>query len=354
MSTTILIIDSNLGELENSKASLGRAGFGVQTATTGREGLQKAVQSRPQLVMVDAFLPDVDRNEMVRQLRLDPATSDLPIILLVDEGRVGQLMIGQESGADEFLIKPFSTAEVALKVRNLLPVDLQSIRGAIVSTGNPELDSKMGGGIPVGSLTLIEGDSGAGKSVLSQQLMWGSLHDGFKCALFTSENSVKSLVRQMESLNLDVLDFLLLGRFRVYPMEVARLGARAPQVLVEAMEAERYRDMIFVDSLTSAITHCSDSEVLELFEQCKRLCALGTTVVVVLHSHGVTRDLVIRLRSLCDAHFQLRTEEMGQKLVRALEVTKVRGAEKSTGNLVTFEVEPGWGMRLIPVTRMRG
>ena len=123
---------------------------------------------------------------------------------------------------------------------------------------------------------------------------------------------------------------------------------------MEALETECHHDMIFLDSLTSAITHCSDHEVLGLFEECKRLCSSGTTVLVVLHSHGVTKELIIRLRSLCDAHLQLRTEEMGQKLVRVLEVTKVRGAEKSTGNLITFEVEPGWGMRLIPVSRMKG
>ena len=51
---------------------------------------------------------------------------------------------------------------------------------------------------------------------------------------------------------------------------------------------------------------------------------------------------------------QLRSEEMGQKLVRTLEVTKIRGADKTTGNIISFEVEPGWGMRLIPISRVKG
>ncbi len=49
-----------------------------------------------------------------------------------------------------------------------------------ISTGNMELDKKMGGGIPTGSLTLIEGQSDAGKSVLVQQLTWGALQDNFR------------------------------------------------------------------------------------------------------------------------------------------------------------------------------
>ena len=209
MANTILIIDANLSDLERSKASLGRAGFGVHTATSGLDGLLKARDFGPQLVMVDTFLPDMDHGEVIRRLRREPATAKLPVIMLAQESRVGQMVVGQQSGVDDILIKPFSTAEAAIKVRALLPSDGPSGRGAIVSTGNSELDSKMGGGIPRGSLTLIEGDSGAGKSVLAQQLLWGSLHDGFKCALFTSENSARSLVKQMQSLNLDVLDFLL-------------------------------------------------------------------------------------------------------------------------------------------------
>jgi len=355
MPTSVLLIDSDPGDLERAKASLGRAGFGVATAQSGREGILRAREFAPQVVMAASSLPDMAWADVVAFLRREPRTASVPIIMLAREAQVGGLMLGERSGAADILIKPFTTAEAALKIRAVIPAGAESApRRAIVSTGNAELDSKMGGGIPLGSLTLIEGDSGAGKSVLAQQLLWGSLQDGFTSAIFTSENSIRSLVRQMHSLNLDVLDFLLLNRLRVYPMEVSHLGPAAPQALVDAMETECNRDMIFVDSLTSAITHSSDAEVLGLFEQCKQLCGQGTTVLVVLHSHGVTRELVIRLRSLCDAHFQLRTEEMGQKLVRALEVTKVRGAEKSTGNLVTFEVEPGWGMRLIPVTRVKG
>ncbi len=212
----------------------------------------------------------------------------------------------------------------------------------------------MGGGVPVGSLTLIEGDSGAGKSVLSQQMMHGCLVDGYRLSLFSSENTVKSLVKQMRSLNLDILDYLLLDKLRIFPIETARLGRDAPTVLITAMKKEKKRDMIFIDSLTSSIPASSDKEVLSFFEESKRLCGDGTTVISVIHSHGLTRELLTRIRSLCDAHLQLRTEEVGNKLVKTLEVTKVRGAEQTTGNIVSFEVEPGWGIRVIPISKVKG
>ena len=92
-----------------------------------------------------------------------------------------------------------------------------------ISSHNSELDSKMGGGLPMGSLALIEGGSGSGKSVLSQQIIWGALQDCFTVAVFTSENTISSLISQMDKLNLGVLDFLLLSKCKIYPMSLARL-----------------------------------------------------------------------------------------------------------------------------------
>lgn len=226
----------------------------------------------------------------------------------------------------------------------------------VISTGSRAIDDKMGGGVPLGSLTLIEGDSHAGKSVLAQQMTWGSLHDGFQLALFTSENTVKSLVRQMDSLNLDILPFLLLRRLRLYPMEVARFKHVALERLTRAMkeESRRDNDMIFVDAITPCISKIPADAVLSFFEECRGFCSLGVSIVTTLHSHAVDHDLLVRIQALCDAHLRLRTEEVGERLVKTMEVAKVRGASKKTGNIVSFEVEPNIGMRIIPLNRAQG
>ena len=225
----------------------------------------------------------------------------------------------------------------------------------IITSGNTELDSRMGGGIPAGSLVLIEGTSGAGKSVLSQQMLWGALNAGFTATLFTSENTVKSLVPQMSSIDLDIQDYLLLGKLRVYPIELARLGSDAPRLLLRALQNQPGRDVLVIDSLTSAITHdTADLQLRSFFEECKRLCAKGATVMITLHAGAVEPDLMNPIRSLCDAHLNLRSEQDGQRLVKTLEVAKIRGAASGTGAIVGFEVEPGWGMRVIPISKARG
>ena len=226
----------------------------------------------------------------------------------------------------------------------------------VVSTGSDELDGKIGGGIPLGSLSLIEGGSHSGKSVFAQQLLWGSLRDGYRVSMFTSENTVKTLIKQMQSLNIDVLTSLLLGQLHVYPLEVSQSQGEALDDLMGAIrsEAKRERDLIFVDALTPFILGSPTSEVIGYFEKCKRLCSNGTTVITIIHSHAIEQDLLIRIQSLCDAHLRLRTENAASKLIKIMEVAKIRGASKNTGNIISFEVEPGIGMRIIPISKAQG
>ncbi len=226
---------------------------------------------------------------------------------------------------------------------------------AVISSANPELDGKMGGGIPVGSLVLIEGSSGTGKSVLTQQIVKGSLLDRLKVSMFTTENTVKSLVSQMQSLDMNILDFLLLGKLRIYPVEFSRLGPQAVFQLLDAMQNEQDSDLIIIDSLTSAVTQAgADVHALQFFEACKRMCGGGQTIIITLHANAVAGDLVNPVRSMCDAHLQVRSEQDGQRLVKTLEVAKIRGASSVTGAIVGFDVEPGWGMRVIPISKARG
>jgi flagellar protein FlaH len=349
----ILVIENDVQLVELIKYPLQEEGYTIVSALDGPDGLSKARREQPTLVLVDFKLPTMKGNEVCKSIRKDPATSHERIVMIADESQLEQLEIGPGSSIDDFLIKPFNPVELITKIKPMMVTEDEA-SAKLISTGNNDLDNKMGGGVPINSLTLIEGDSGAGKSVLSQQMMYGCLVDGYRLSLFTSENSVKSLVKQMRSLNMDILDYLLLDKLRIFPLETSRLGKDGPPEIMKAMRREKGREMIYIDSLTSSIPASSDREVLGFFEEGKRLCSDGSTVIAIIHSHGLTRELLTRIRSLCDAHLQLRTEEVGNKLVKTLEVTKVRGAEQTTGNIVSFEVEPGWGIRVIPINKVKG
>lgn len=225
----------------------------------------------------------------------------------------------------------------------------------VISTGSSEIDKKLGGGIPAGSLTLIEGQSDSGKSVVAQQMIWGSLHDGASVVLYTTENTVKSFIRQMASLALDVLDFVLLGRLRIVEVSSGRSGLSAAEVLtrlINSMRKDTGADMMVVDSLTTFVSHGVSDEAVAYFEECREICSdYGKTIMNISNSYAFDNSTLARLRSMCDAHLSLRVEEVGDKLVKIMEVSKIRGASKTTGNIITFDVEPNLGMRIIPISK---
>lgn len=227
----------------------------------------------------------------------------------------------------------------------------------MLSTGNIELDKKMGGGIPEGSLTLIEGQSDAGKSVLVQQLTWGGLRDGFRVVIYTTENTTRSLLTQMDDLGLGVGDHFLLGKVSIYAVPQAFDEEQSLQVFQllrrHIAQHQDNLDIVIVDSLTTFVAHVSDQETLSFFTLCKEFCDLQKTIIFTLHSHAFNEQMFTRIRSICDAHLRLRVEQVGDQLVKALEVAKIRGAEQSTGNVISFDVEPGMGMRIVPITKAK-
>jgi flagellar protein FlaH len=224
-----------------------------------------------------------------------------------------------------------------------------------ISTGNEELDKKIGGGIPANSLTLIEGQPDSGKSVLTQQMVWGSLKNKYKVAVFSTENSIKSLVTQMKSLNLDVLDYLLLNRLQIFPVDAKKSTRSLNDGLFPLIYSctRKGFDLVVIDSITYYATHVQVADLISFFEDLKSLNRMGLSIICCVHSYAFEENTLIRIGAMCDAHLKLRIETMGAKLIKILEVAKVRGAMMKTGNVVSFDVEPNWGIRIIPYSKAR-
>jgi archaeal flagellar protein FlaH len=228
-----------------------------------------------------------------------------------------------------------------------------------IITNVSEVDERLGGGIPLGSLCLIEGHSDAGKSVLCQHLTNGTLVNGqISVAYYTTENNVRSLISQMESLNMNVLDHFLADHLRIFPLTFHNAamqgGAKPFYVLTHHFThlPQEYK-LIIVDSITLLVAHSNPVAIIDFFSRCKSICDQGRTVVVVAHSYAFEEDMLSRTRSLCDARLKLRLEQVGDSMIKLMEVLKVRGAERPTGDVVSFNIEPKMGMRIIPLAKAR-
>ena len=152
----------------------------------------------------------------------------------------------------------------------------QKAKKEVILTGVAEVDEKLGGGIPLGSLCLIEGHSDAGKSVLCQHLSYGTLSTAeANVAYYTTENSVRSLISQMASLDLHVQDHFLADRFRIFPLTSRNMmqGGKLPfRIIINHFShLPKNFKLILVDSITLLIAHGDPVATIDFFSGCKSL-----------------------------------------------------------------------------------
>jgi two-component system alkaline phosphatase synthesis response regulator PhoP len=128
--TTVLVVEDEPKIARLARDYLEHAGFRVVTAADGRAALQSAGRDRPDLIVLDLRLPDMDGLDVTRTLR---KTSTVPIIMLTARDDESDKLVGLEVGADDYMTKPFSPKELVARVRAVLR------RGAFVQAGEASL-----------------------------------------------------------------------------------------------------------------------------------------------------------------------------------------------------------------------
>lgn len=111
----ILIIEDEPDLIKGLKLNLSDEGFSVDWAINGAEGLRKAVEETPDLIILDIMLPEMDGLEVCRKLR--QKNIDTPIIMLTAKGAEIDKVVGLEIGADDYMTKPFSVRELIARIK---------------------------------------------------------------------------------------------------------------------------------------------------------------------------------------------------------------------------------------------
>ena len=114
---TVLVVEDESSIASFVALYLKNAGYSVRTAATGNEALAQAESARPDLIVLDLMLPDVDGIEVCRRIRKD---SDVPILMLTARDEDVDKIIGLEVGADDYLTKPFNPGELVARVKSVL------------------------------------------------------------------------------------------------------------------------------------------------------------------------------------------------------------------------------------------
>jgi two-component system phosphate regulon response regulator PhoB len=116
----ILIVEGEKDVMDMLTLNLRKAGFTVTTARDGAEGLRKAREERPALIIVDLMLPRKPGHEVAKILKSDSATKDIPIIMLTGNAEHSDGNVGSEFRADDYVTKPFSAREIVRRVEAIL------------------------------------------------------------------------------------------------------------------------------------------------------------------------------------------------------------------------------------------
>ncbi|OQW31524.1 MAG: DNA-binding response regulator [Nitrospira sp. SG-bin1] len=116
----ILIVEDEQDILQLVKHYLEKEGFRPITATNGFEALKKAKEEKPDLVVLDLMLPELDGLEVCKRLRSAPETAMLPILMLTAKAEESDTIVGLELGADDYVTKPFSPKALVARVKALL------------------------------------------------------------------------------------------------------------------------------------------------------------------------------------------------------------------------------------------
>ena len=138
--TQILVVEDDESLRTLMEYNFGKEDFSVITARDGEEALLKIEEARPDLVVLDWMLPNVSGIEVCRRLRQKPETKGLPIIMLTARAEEADRVRGLDTGADDYVIKPFSMEELTARIRAVLRRLRPSLVSDTVVCGDIEID----------------------------------------------------------------------------------------------------------------------------------------------------------------------------------------------------------------------
>jgi two-component system alkaline phosphatase synthesis response regulator PhoP len=118
--TKILIVDDEPDLVQTLQDRLEMNGYSLVTAGNGREGLEKAVQEKPDIVLLDVIMPIMDGLEMLEALRKNPECKDCAVIMLTARSQRQDIVRAKTCGIEDYVVKPFDLSELIEKIESVL------------------------------------------------------------------------------------------------------------------------------------------------------------------------------------------------------------------------------------------
>jgi flagellar protein FlaH len=228
------------------------------------------------------------------------------------------------------------------------------------------LNKELGGGIPPGSIVLVEGEYGAGKSAMSQRFTYGLCEEGTMVSLLSTELTVGSFLEQMHSLEYDMVDHMLdedvlflhaaIGDSKnTFTRDEGEEDRK--ELLRRLMEAEVMweSDVIIIDTFDAILRNDPKFEALvrqneerqaalEIISFFRDIIADGKVIMLTVDPTTLDEEAIGPFRSIADVFLELEMVEVGQEVRRQINVLRFAGMGEQVGDTIGFSVRSGTGI----------
>lgn len=214
-----------------------------------------------------------------------------------------------------------------------------------------ELSRNLGGGLPKNSLMLLEGQDGAGKSILAQRLTYSFINNGSTVTYISTELNTMTFVEQMASLDYDVNKAILNGELLFIPMfpllGYTKLEPDFFNKLLESSELFRSEVIVF-DTLSFLMIHntMTHKEAFDIVNLLKRFTSLGKTIIFCVDDQHLNETFLTLIRSVCDIYMTVAVKSFAGQAVRIVSTHRFKRPESSFMPKIPFKIEPGQGLTI--------
>jgi len=227
------------------------------------------------------------------------------------------------------------------------------------------LNKELGGGIPPGSIILVEGDYGAGKSAMSQRFTYGLCEEGYTVTMLSTELTVGSFIDQMHSLSYDMVEHILDEKCLFLHAEVGDTNTltggdddgERKELLRRLMQAEVMwsTDVIIIDTFDAILRNDPKFEALvrqneerqaalEIIGFFRDLISQGKVIMLTVDPSTLDEEAIGPFRSIADVFLELEMVEVGNDVRRQISVMRFAGMGEQVGDTIGYSVRSGTGI----------
>jgi len=215
MSEMVLIVDDNVESVTLIGLMLERKGFQITAALSGKEALAKAASEKPAVIILDVMMPDMDGFEVCRQLRTNPETAGIPVLMLTAKTHVKDKVAGFQAGANDYMVKPIHPDELASRVTAVIQ------RAAHASAGTEATRAQVvgllgvKGGVGMTTLAInlaatLAAGLAQGKRIIVAEMRSGLASAALQLGLEQQRGWAELLRRPVESIDQSLVDSQLM------------------------------------------------------------------------------------------------------------------------------------------------